>query len=112
MRTSANHLSVQRHGSAALSGGLPTWPGRYAVGLAHCVLRTTCVPRRIPKERAVQTHQIMRFKVPSGDVAAVTERKMFMALPELGLVIKEKGRMVPNPDSTLLPMAYTTLGLL
>ncbi len=37
--------------------------------------------------------------------------QMFMAFPELGLVIKEKGRMVPNPDSTLLPMAYAKLGL-
>ncbi len=31
-------------------------------------------PPSVPKERAVQTHQIMRFKVPSGDVAAVTEK--------------------------------------
>lgn len=37
--------------------------------------------------------------------------QMFMALPELGLCIKEKGRMVPNPDSALLPMAYAQLGL-
>ncbi|MDR9847071.1 hypothetical protein [Herbaspirillum huttiense] len=37
--------------------------------------------------------------------------QMFMALPELGLTLKEKGRMVPNPDSALLPMAYNMLGL-
>jgi hypothetical protein len=37
--------------------------------------------------------------------------QMFMAFPELGLTIKEKGRMVANPDSALLPMAYTMLGL-
>ncbi|MEJ7805010.1 MAG: hypothetical protein WKG03_03690 [Telluria sp.] len=35
----------------------------------------------------------------------------FMFFPELGLAIKEKGRMVPNPDSALLPMAYTMLRL-
>ena len=28
---------------------------------------------KLPTERAVQTHQLMRMKVPSGDVAAVTE---------------------------------------
>lgn len=27
----------------------------------------------LPKERAVQTHQIMRFKVPSGDVATISD---------------------------------------
>lgn len=37
--------------------------------------------------------------------------QMFMAFPELGLVIKEKGRMVANPDSTLLPMAVAALKL-
>lgn len=37
--------------------------------------------------------------------------QMFMALPELGLTIKEKGKMVPNPDSALLPMAFNMLGL-
>jgi len=37
--------------------------------------------------------------------------QMFMALPELGITIKEKGRMIPNPDSALLPMAKTKLGL-
>ena len=37
--------------------------------------------------------------------------QMFMAFPELGLTIKEKGRMVANPDSALLPMAYNMLGL-
>lgn len=37
--------------------------------------------------------------------------QMFMALPELGLTIKTKGEMVPNPDSPLLPMAYSILGL-
>lgn len=37
--------------------------------------------------------------------------QMFMALPELGLVLKQKGRMVPNPDSALLPMINSMLGL-
>ncbi|MPQ56248.1 hypothetical protein [Duganella sp. FT27W] len=37
--------------------------------------------------------------------------QMFMALPELGLTIKEKGRMIPNPNSPLLVGAYAALGL-
>lgn len=37
--------------------------------------------------------------------------QMFMALPELGLTVKEKGKMVANPDSALLPLAYSMLGL-
>lgn len=37
--------------------------------------------------------------------------QMFMALPELGIVIKEKGRMVGNPDSVLLPMINAKLRL-
>ena len=37
--------------------------------------------------------------------------QMFQALPELGLAIKDKGRMVPNPNSVLLGMAYAMLGL-
>lgn len=37
--------------------------------------------------------------------------QMFMALPELKLTIKEKGVMVPNPDSPLLAAAYAQLGL-
>lgn len=37
--------------------------------------------------------------------------QMFMALPELGIVVKEKGRMVPNPNSTLLPLINAKLGL-
>lgn len=37
--------------------------------------------------------------------------QMFMALPELGLTIKVKGQMEPNPDSALLPLAYALLGL-
>jgi hypothetical protein len=37
--------------------------------------------------------------------------QMFMALPELALTIKEKGRMVANPDSALLPAIYAKLGL-
>lgn len=37
--------------------------------------------------------------------------QMFMALPELGIVVKEKGRMLPNPDSVLLPMINAKLGL-
>lgn len=37
--------------------------------------------------------------------------QMFMALPEVGVCLKEKGRMVPNPDSTLLPIINSMLGL-
>lgn len=37
--------------------------------------------------------------------------QMFMAFPELGLTVKEKGKMVPNPDSALLPIAKQMLGL-
>jgi hypothetical protein len=37
--------------------------------------------------------------------------QMFMALPELGITVKEKGRMVANPDSVLLPMINNRLGL-
>ena len=37
--------------------------------------------------------------------------QMFHALPELGLTRKDKGRMVPHPDSALLGMAYSMLGL-
>jgi hypothetical protein len=37
--------------------------------------------------------------------------QMFMAMPELGLTVKEKGKMVPNPDSALLPLAYSMLSL-
>jgi hypothetical protein len=37
--------------------------------------------------------------------------QMFMALPELQLTIKERGRMVPNPNSPLLIGAYAALGL-
>lgn len=37
--------------------------------------------------------------------------QMFMAFPELGLTVKEKGKMVPNPDSALLPLIYNRLGL-
>lgn len=37
--------------------------------------------------------------------------QMFMALPLLGITVKEKGRMVANPDSVLLPMANAKLGL-
>lgn len=37
--------------------------------------------------------------------------QMFMALPELKLVIKNKGEMIPNPDSILLAAINTKLGL-
>lgn len=37
--------------------------------------------------------------------------QMFMALPELGITVKEKGKMVANPNSALLPMIYAKLGL-
>lgn len=37
--------------------------------------------------------------------------QMFMALPELGITVKEKGKMVPNPDSALLPAINAKLGL-
>jgi hypothetical protein len=38
--------------------------------------------------------------------------QMFMAFPELGLVVKEKGRMVANADSALLPVINQMLGFL
>jgi len=31
-------------------------------------------PSKLPTERVIQTHQIMRFKVPSGDVSVITEQ--------------------------------------
>jgi hypothetical protein len=34
-----------------------------------------------------------------------------MALPEVGICVKEKGRMVANPDSVLWPMVKAQLGL-
>jgi hypothetical protein len=37
--------------------------------------------------------------------------QMFMLLPELGIALKEKGKLTPNPDSALLPMVYSQLGL-
>jgi hypothetical protein len=37
--------------------------------------------------------------------------QMFMVLPELGITTKEKGRMVANPDSALLPIINSLLGL-
>lgn len=37
--------------------------------------------------------------------------QVFMLFPILGLCVKEKGRMVPNPDSMLLPIAKQMLGL-
>lgn len=37
--------------------------------------------------------------------------QMFCALPELGICLKEKGKMVPNPDSALLPAINAMLGL-
>jgi hypothetical protein len=37
--------------------------------------------------------------------------QMFMLLPELKVTVKEKGRMVPNPNSALLPAIYAHLGL-
>lgn len=37
--------------------------------------------------------------------------QMFMALPELGLTLKEKGKMVPNPDSIMLHAINKQLGL-
>jgi len=38
--------------------------------------------------------------------------QIFMLFPELGITIKEKGQMLPNPDSTILMKAYAELGLL
>lgn len=38
--------------------------------------------------------------------------QMFMALPELGICLREKGRLVPNQDSALLPAIYAKLGLM
>jgi len=37
--------------------------------------------------------------------------QMFMALPELGMVIKTKGQMVPNPNSIMLQAVNAQLGL-
>lgn len=37
--------------------------------------------------------------------------QIFMLFPELKLTIKEKGKMVANPDSALLPMIMLNLGL-
>jgi hypothetical protein len=37
--------------------------------------------------------------------------QMFMALPALQIVIKDKGNMVPNPDSALLMAINAKLGL-
>lgn len=37
--------------------------------------------------------------------------QVFMMLPELGICVKEKGRMIPNPNSALLPIVKSMLGL-
>lgn len=37
--------------------------------------------------------------------------QMFMLFPLLGITVKEKGRMVQNPDSALLPVIKSMLGL-
>ena len=47
----------------------------------------------------------------SKGTAASQSNQMFMALPELDICIKEKGRMVANPDSTLLMAMNARLGL-
>jgi hypothetical protein len=47
----------------------------------------------------------------STGTARSQSNQMFMALPEVGICLKEKGRMVPNPDSTLLPIIISMLGL-
>jgi hypothetical protein len=56
-------------------------------------------------------HLELLAKPYSQGTAASQGNQMFMLLPLLGICLKEKGRMVPNPHSPLLAMINATLGL-
>jgi len=56
-------------------------------------------------------HLNLLSKPYSPGTARSQGNQMFMALPELGMVIKGKGTMEPNPHSPLLQMAFGALGL-
>lgn len=47
----------------------------------------------------------------SNGTARSQSNQMFMMFPELGMTMKEKGKMVANPDSPLLALAFANLGL-
>lgn len=56
-------------------------------------------------------HLALLAKPFSKGTANSQGNQMFMLLPELGIAIKTKGRMEPNPNSALLPAIYSQLGL-
>lgn len=56
-------------------------------------------------------HQSLLSKPYSKGTANSQGCQMFIVLPELGICLKEKGRMIPNPDSPLLIAINTALGL-
>jgi hypothetical protein len=56
-------------------------------------------------------HLELLAKPYSSGTAASQGNQMFMLLPLIGVCLKEKGKMVPNPHSPLLAMINAGLGL-
>jgi hypothetical protein len=56
-------------------------------------------------------HATLLAKPYSGPTAASQGNQIFMLFPALKIAIKEKGKLIPNPDSLLLAKVNSVLGL-
>jgi hypothetical protein len=56
-------------------------------------------------------HATLLAKPYSGPTAASQGNQIFMLFPALKIAIKEKGKLIPNPDSLLLAKVNSLLGL-
>ncbi|MFK3740907.1 hypothetical protein, partial [Massilia sp. TN1-12] len=94
---------------------LMTWMAGGGTGTLNEVLRRTFTV--LAKDGTLTSgdkgnlQQDLLAKPYSMGTARSQANQMFMALPELGLTLKSKGAMVPNPDSIMLQAINAQLGL-
>jgi hypothetical protein len=94
---------------------LMTWMAGGGTGTLNEVLRRTFTV--LSKDGTLTSgdkgnlQQDLLAKPYSMGTARSQANQMFMALPELGLTIKSKGTMTPNPDSIMLQAINAQLGL-
>jgi len=94
---------------------LMTWMAGGRTGALNEVLRRTFTV--LSKDGTLTSgdkgnlQQDLLAKPYSMGTARSQANQMFMALPELGLTLKSKGAMTPNPDSIMLQAINAQLGL-